>query len=135
MRAWGLLFMLLMAMPSLGSNSLSLQLPTSSNSYQSDKFKTGDMDCSNAIGGTINLEFGVTGIINNAASIFSSSTDMSTPQSKDLGVFAKITMPLNAPEERINCNKLYEIELDRKRLEIMMLETELNELRRLQLGG
>ena len=60
---------------------------------------------------------------------------MSSPQSKDLGVFAKITMPLNAPEERINCNKLYELELNRKRLEIMMLETELNALRRLQLEG
>ena len=135
MRAWGLLFTLLMAMPSLGSNSLSLQLPSSSNSYQSDKFKTGDMDCSNAIGGTINLEFGVTGIINNAASIFSSSSPSNSPQSKDLGVFAKITMPLNAPKERINCNKLYELELNRKRLEIMMLETELNALRRLQLDG
>lgn len=135
MKILGLLLLLWLSLPALGSNSLSLQLPTSSNSYQSDKFKTGDMDCSNAIGGTINLEFGVTGIINNAASIFSSSSDMASPQSKDLGVFAKITMPLNAPEERINCNKLYELELNRKRLEIMMLETELNALRRLQLEG
>ena len=110
-------------------------MTTSSSNYQSDKFKTGDMDCSNAIGGTIHLEFGVTGIINNAASLFSSASEMSSPQSKDLGVFAKITMPLNAPEERINCNKLYELELNRKRLEIMMLETELNALRRLQLEG
>jgi len=135
MKILGLLLLLWLSLPALGSNSLSLQLPTSSNSYQSDKFKTGDMDCSNAIGGTINLEFGVTGIINNAASIFSSASDMASPQSKDLGVFAKITMPLNAPEERINCNKLYELELNRKRLEIMMLETELNALRRLQLEG
>tara|TARA_B110000908_G_scaffold7504_1_gene9337 strand:- start:458 stop:865 length:408 start_codon:yes stop_codon:yes gene_type:complete len=135
MKTLGLLLLLWLSLPALGSNSLSLQLPTSSNNYQSDKFKTGDMDCSNAIGGTINLEFGVTGIINNAASIFSSASDMASPQSKDLGVFAKITMPLNAPEERINCNKLYELELNRKRLEIMMLETELNALRRLQLEG
>ena len=135
MKTLGLLLLLWLSLPALGSNSLSLQLPTSSNNYQSDKFKTGDMDCSNAIGGTINLEFGVTGIINNAASIFSSASDMASPQSKDLGVFAKITMPLNAPEERINCNKLYELELNRKCLEIMMLETELNALRRLQLEG
>ena len=116
----------------LAGNSLSLQLPNSNNSYQSDKFKTGDLDCSNAIGGTINLEFGMTGIINNATSIFDSASE--TPKSKDIGVFARITMPLNAPKERINCNTLYLLELNKKRLEIMKLETELNALRRLQLG-
>jgi len=117
----------------LANNSLSLQLPSSGSSYQSDKFKTGDLDCSNAIGGTINLEFGMTGIINNASSLWSSSS-ISTPKSKDLGFFARIIMPLNAPEERINCNTLYQLELNKKRLEIMKLETELNALRRLQLG-
>ena len=128
-----LLLLVLVCPPVLGSNSLALQLPSSNSSYQSDKFKTGDLDCSNAIGGTINLEFGVTGIINNATSIFDSTPD-STPQSKDIGVFARIIMPLNAPKERINCNTLYLLELNKKRLEIMKLETELIDLRRLQLG-
>jgi len=118
----------------LANNSLSLQLPSSSGSYQSDKFKAGDLDCSNAIGGTVNLELGLTSIINNATGIFSSGS-AGTPRSKDIGVFARIIMPLNAPEERINCNTLYELELSKKRLEIMKLETELNALRRLQLGG
>tara|TARA_B110000908_G_scaffold162141_1_gene207243 strand:+ start:2367 stop:2771 length:405 start_codon:yes stop_codon:yes gene_type:complete len=129
-----LLLLLLVSVPVLGagSNSLSLQLPSSGSNYQSDKFKTGDMDCSNAIGGTINLEFGVTGIINNATSLWNSTSV--DPQSKDIGVFARIIMPLNAPEERINCNTLYLLELHKKRLEIMKLETELNALRRLQLG-
>jgi hypothetical protein len=90
------------------------------------------LDCSNAIGGTINLEFGVTGIINNATSLWDSANE--TPKSKDIGVFARIIMPLNAPEERINCNTLYQLELNKKRLEIMKLETELIDLRRLQLG-
>jgi len=128
-----MMLVLLVGTPVLANTSLSLQMPSSSNSYQSDKFKTGDLDCSNAIGGTINLEFGVTGIINNATGLWSSSSEL--PKSKDLGVFARIIMPLNAPKERINCNTLYELELSKKRLEIMKLETELNALRRLQLGG
>ena len=128
-----MLVMLLVGAPVLANTSLSLQMPSSGSSYQSDKFKTGDLDCSNAIGGTINLEFGVTGIINNATSLWSSSDSL--PKSKDIGVFARIIMPLNAPEERINCNTLYLLELHKKRLEIMKLETELNALRRLQLGG
>ena len=126
--------LLMQSSNTLANTSLSLQMPSSNSSYQSDKFKAGDLDCSNAIGGTINLEFGVTGIINNAASLFSSSSVGDTPQSKDIGVFARIVMPLNAPKERINCNTLYLLELSKKRLEIMKLETELNALRRLQLG-
>jgi len=124
--------LLMLSTTVLAGNSLALQLPSSSGSYQSDKFKAGDLDCSNAIGGTINLEFGVTGIINNATSLWDSANE--TPKSKDIGVFARIIMPLNAPEERINCNTLYQLELNKKRLEIMKLETELIDLRRLQLG-
>ena len=45
------------------SSSLNLSLPTAPGSYQSDRFKAGDLDCSNAIGSATNLEFGVTGII------------------------------------------------------------------------
>jgi len=128
------LALLMLSTTALGANSLSLQLPSSNSSYQSDKFKAGDLDCSNAIGGTINLEFGVTGIINNATSLWGSDDPMSSPKSKDIGVFARIIMPLNAPKERINCNTLYLLELHKKRLEIMKLETELTDLRRLQLG-
>jgi len=127
--------LLMLSTTVLANNSLSLQLPSSSSNYQSDKFKTGDLDCSNAIGGTINLEFGMTGIINNATSIFDSYSSDINPQSKDIGIFARIIMPLNAPEERINCNTLYLLELHKKRLEIMKLEAELNALRRLQLEG
>ena len=130
---YSLFIVLLMLSARVQANtSLSLQMPSSSSSYQSDKFKTGDLDCSNAIGGTINLEFGVTGIINNATSLWSAAS--AEPKSKDIGVFARIIMPLNAPKERINCNTLYLLELGKKRLEIMKLETELNALRRLQLG-
>ena len=127
------LSLLMLSTTVLANNSLSLQLPSSGGSYQSDSFKTGDLDCSMAISGTVNLEFGLTGIINNASSLWSSSSS-SMPKSKDLGFFARIIMPLNAPEERINCNTLYLLELHKKRLEIMKLETELNALRRLQLG-
>ena len=45
------------------SSSLNLSIPTAPGSYQSDRFKAGDLDCTNAIGSATNLEFGVTGII------------------------------------------------------------------------
>ena len=114
------------------SNSLGLQLPSMAGSYQSDKFRAGNLDCSNAIGGSMNLEFGVTGIINNAQTPFSSD-DPNNPTTKDLGLYARIVIPLNAPKERINCNTFYQLELTKKRLEVMKLEEELVALRRLQL--
>ena len=127
-----ILIMLLSFNALADSSTLGLQLPSMSNSYQSDKFRAGNLDCSNAIGGSANLEFGMTGIVNNATSPFSSE-DSNNPTTKDIGLYARITMPLNAPKERINCNTLYKLELRKKRLEVMRLEQELNNLRRLQL--
>ena len=113
------------------NSSLNLQLPSGSQNYQSDRFRAGDLDCSNAIGGSTNLEFGVTGIINNANAM---STDV-TEQTKDIGVYARIIMPLDGPKQRINCNTLYELELKKKRLEVQQLKRELDQLRKLSNGG
>jgi hypothetical protein len=116
------------------NSSLNLQLPSSGGNYQSDKFRAGDLDCSNAIGGGTNLEFGVTGIINNATSIFSNE-DPLNPQTKDVGLYARIIIPLDGAKERINCNTLYQLELQKKRLEVQQLKMELDNLRKLQGGG
>jgi len=47
-------------------------------------------------------------------------------------VYARITIPLDGPKERVNCNTLYQLELKKKRLEIMKLEQELLRLQQLQ---
>ena len=112
------------------NNSLNLQLPSGPTSYQSDKFRAGDLDCSNAIGGGTNLEFGVTGIINDAEDPFS-ARDPITPQRKDIGVYARIVIPLDGPQERINCNTLYKLELEKKQLEVLKLRREVENLRRM----
>ena len=112
------------------NNSLGLTLPSAPQSYQSDSFRSGELDCSNAIGSATNLEFGVTGLIRNDDIGFNNIG--SSSRAGDIGVYARIVIPLGGPKERINCNDLYEIELQRKRLEVMRLEQELQELRRLQ---
>ena len=115
------------------SSSLNLQLPNASTSFASDKFRAGNLDCSNAIGGATNFEMGVTGIVNNAVTPFGSE-DPNNPQTKDIGLYARIVIPLDAPRERINCNTLYQLELEARRLEVMKLQQELENLRKLQ-GG
>lgn len=127
---------ILSLMPSVAfaeSSSLNLQLPNSGSTYGQDSFRAGELDCKNSIGGGTNLEFGMTGIIDNYESPFNSNS--SGNSTKDVGVFARITIPLDGPKERINCNTLYQLELKRKRLEILKLEQELARLRQLQEGG
>ena len=116
------------------NSSLNLQLPNMGANYGSDSIRSGDLDCRNSIGGATNFELGATGIVNNAVSPFSSE-DPANPQSKDIGLYARIIIPLDAPKERINCNTLYQRELSRRRLEVQKLQQELDNLRRLQSNG
>ena len=112
------------------NSSLNLQLPSSNATYGQDSFRAGDLDCKNAIGGSTNVEFGVTGIVDNAVSPFGSE-DPLNPTSKDIGVYARIVIPLDGPKERVNCNTLYQLELRKKRIEILKLQEELEALRQL----
>jgi hypothetical protein len=114
------------------SSSLNLQLPNAGSSYGTDKIRAGDMECSASIGGATNFEIGATGIVNNATSPFSSQ-DPNNPTTKDIGLYARIVIPLDAPRERVNCNTLYQLELQARRLEVQKLQQELENLRKL--GG
>ena len=112
------------------SSTLSLALPNPPMNYQSDRFRAGNLDCSNAVGGGTNLEFGVTGVVNNVGGTFSTSGNLS--QGKDVGVYARVVIPLDKPKSRINCDDLYQIELTQRRLEIQKLRDEIEQLRNLQ---
>ena len=112
------------------SSSIGLQLPGMSSTYGQDSIRAGDIDCKNAIGGATNLEFGVTGVIDNYESPFGGGSNMGN-SSRDIGVYARITIPLDKPKERINGNSLYQLELRKKRLEVLKLQQELEALKRL----
>lgn len=105
------------------NSALSLSLPNPPMNYQSDSFSTGNMRCSNAVGGGINLEYGVTGVL--------SGLDTNS-KGRDIGVYARIVIPLDKPKARINCDDLYQIELAQRRLEIQKLRDEIEALKNLQ---
>ena len=127
-----LLICVLIYASSSWANSLNLSLPGSPGSYQSDKFRAGDLDCSNAIGSATNLEFGVTGIIENGG-YDSMNNYYNDNQTGDVGVYARITIPLGKRvKNRVDCNRLYELELRAKQLEVQKLEAELRQLRELK---
>ena len=126
-----LLLLLLSGTVIADSSSMSLSLPSSGLSYGTDSIKAGDLDCKNSIGGSTNFELGLTGVINNVTGIFSTE-DINNPQSKDVGVYARLVIPLDAPTERINCNTLYQLELQHRRLEIEKLRAEIEMLKQMQ---
>ena len=134
MKKW--LFLLLFSTQVIAdSNSMSFSLPSISTVSGSDSIRAGDLDCKNSIGGSTNFEFGFTGVINNAVvPIIGKKNDLN-PQTKDVGLYARIIIPLDAPKERINCNTLYQLELQRRRLEVERLRQEIEYLKTLQNDG
>ena len=108
------------------TSSLNLALPQAGMNYQSDRFRAGELDCSNAIGSATQLEMGVTGILQK-------NDPFGNSQAGDIGVYSRIVIPLGKRvKSRIDCNRLYELELRKKQLEVMKLEQELKALRKLQ---
>lgn len=125
-----------MLLPTYGmadNSGIGLTLPSAPSTYGQDSIRAGDLDCKNSIGGATTFEFGVTGIIDNYSSPFSDPDYGNTE--KDVGIFARIVIPLDKPRERINCNSLYQIELRKKRLEVLKLQQELEALKRLNEAG
>jgi hypothetical protein len=116
------------------NSGINLSLPSSPGTYGQDSIRAGDLDCKNAIGGSTTFEVGLTGIIDNYQSPFGSGND-NAPTEKKVGVFARIVVPLDGPKERINCNSLYELELRKKRIEVLKLQEELEALKRLNSTG
>jgi hypothetical protein len=124
--------LLLLLFPSIAwAQSVNLALPQSPSSYQSDRFRIGDKDCSNAIGSSTNLEFGVVGLLDQPGYDIVGQQSFND-YNRNVGVYARITIPLDGPQERINCNTLYQLALERERLEVQRLKAELQRLKTMQ---
>jgi len=129
-----LVLLLLSSQVIADSSSMSFSIPNISSVSGSDSIRAGDLDCKNAIGGSTNFEIGMTGVINNAV-VPIIGKEGNDPQTKDIGLYARLIIPLDAPNERINCNTLYQLELQRRRLEVERLKQEIEYLKLMQENG
>jgi hypothetical protein len=114
------------------SSSINLSIPSAGSNSGSDSVKMGSNDCKNSISGATLFEVGMTGIVNNAIAPLIGKKDPNNPQTKDLALYARITIPLDAPRERINCNTLYQLMLQKERLEVEKLRQEIELLKQMQ---
>lgn len=129
------------ALAQSGSSSLNLAIPQTSGSFQSDRVRTGNTECQMAIDSATRVEFGVVGILNQNDQFNSNvynnpyydpTTFDSNKFVRDVGVYGRIVIPLGAPKKRLDCTKLYEIELEKQRLELFKLKQEIQQLRELK---
>ena len=136
-----ILFLVISTQAMAQSSSLNLAIPQSQGSYQSDRIRTGNTECQMAIGSGTRVEFGVVGILNQndpfSSNVYNSPNyDPTTFDNdgfiRDVGVYGRITIPIGAPKKRLDCVKLYEIELEKQRLELFKLKQEVQQLRKLQ---
>jgi hypothetical protein len=123
---FAIILLLLSTLSNAQNGSMTLSMPSAPGSFQSDRFRAGDLDCSMAIGSATNVEFGVLGVINNNQQI----TTNPMTQNRDVGVYGRIIIPIGAPKGRVDCNRLYEMELRKRQMEIEKLEFELKNMRR-----
>ena len=127
-----LFILFLISVNTYAVDSLNLSIPLSPGQYQNDLIRAEGMECSMAIGSGTNLEFGVLGIANNNnnTSIIGTSPNLNT--GKQVGVYGRLIIPIGAPKTRLDCNQLYQLELTKKRMEVMKLQQELEGIRRMQ---
>jgi hypothetical protein len=114
------------------STSMTLSIPNGSSSSGNDNVRMGEHTCSNSISGGTLFELGMTGVVNNAIAPIIGKKDDANPQTKDIGLYARIIIPLDGPSERINCNTLYQLMLQKQRLEMTKLRQEINMLKQIQ---
>jgi hypothetical protein len=104
-------------------------LPTSTPPAGQDEFRASDgTSCKTTMDGTRRVElgaFGSGGRDDQRSALYGVPSYASTPTSSNLGVYGRYVMSLDAPSQRMDCSKLYELELERRRLEVEMMRRNL----------
>ena len=108
-----ILFILFLSIlsPVAYSAGASISLPSTSAPSGTDRIDTRDgTSCTTAIAGQSSLEMGAYTTEN----IATTETDNIT---EDVGFYLKVTIPINAPK-RIDCNLVYDLEIEKLRIEL-----------------
>lgn len=110
---------------SISANAqVSVQLPSTSANVARDRIVTPErFECENALGGKAQVEYGVA-----ASNSQNNNNFQATPPTggNNVTVYGKIVIPIGGPKSRIDCNRLFELEVRKRELEIRLLEMQTN---------
>lgn len=102
-------------------------LPTPTPSPGQDEFRASDgTSCRTTMDGSKRVEVGTFATGGQPQdNIYSIPQYVSRPNPNNLGVYARYSWSLDAPSTRMDCNKLYQLEVEKKELEIKLLKRSL----------
>jgi hypothetical protein len=104
-------------------------LPTSTPPAGQDEFRSADgTSCKTTMDGARRVElgaFGSGGRDDQRNSLYALPDYGRSPSNSSLGVYGRYVMSLDAPSQRMDCSKLYELELERRRLEVELMRRNL----------
>ncbi|MDB5593865.1 MAG: hypothetical protein JWM36_826 [Hyphomicrobiales bacterium] len=105
-------------------------LPSSSPSYGQDEFRSSDgTSCRTTMDGTKRMEVGT--FASGGSQTANSGTNyglpgyVANPAQGNMGVYGKFSWSLDARPTRMDCNKLYELELEKKQIELELLKQQM----------
>lgn len=130
MSAKAALAAILVAIPAAPALAQGFYLPVSTPSAGQDEFRASDgTTCRSTMDGTKRVEVGTfaTGTRTDAGSNYNLPGHVSvTPAQGNMGVYGRFAWSLDATPSRIDCNKLYQLELEKRQLEVEMMKRSLS---------
>lgn len=108
------------------AQSAGFYLPNAAPSYGQDEFRASDgTSCRTTMDGTKRLEvgsFASGGSQTGAGSNFGLPSYVANPTQGNVGVYGRFSWSLDAKPTRMDCTKLYDLEIEKKRLELELLK-------------
>ena len=125
----GLSVLILAATALPGRAQTGVYLPTSPTSYGQDEFRTADgTTCRSSMDGTKRVEVGT--YVSGARTPFSNGyilpTNYDMPTQGNAGVYGRFTMSLDATPDRIDCKRLFNLEMEKRELELEVMKRSLH---------
>ena len=104
----------------------SFHLPSAQQPSGQDRIAIGGFECSSSIASQRTLEFGTlvqqNSLPTTTSSVGGGFTSAYGPASATGGIYARIVVPLGKTAERIDCSRLFQIELEKREIELEMLK-------------
>lgn len=107
-------------------SAFAINIPTASYNTSQDRIRTPDgFQCETSIGSSTTIQMGVSATAGvDDSNYWDSYSHGSNRDESEVGAFFQVVIPVGAPE-RIDCSRLYDLELRAREMEIRQLEKQI----------
>lgn len=106
-------------------NAVAISLPSARLPSGSDRVSGSGVTCDSSISPDAYLEVGAYGTQNaNDRDYYNSSNSWDNSDANEAGAFVRVVVPIGGPKERLNCGRLYDLEIQRLQYELEILKNQ-----------